>query len=204
MNLTFYNAQAMSHKIGLSKSPAVASFTDRDFNRLHYLSSCLAAVKSVLDTYTGMPIEKLHTLTIPMVLQLTWNCGHLHLLSSFEHPDWDLTLVADSISLLEVMHILTHKMSQVKAVLGYDPQTAKGLDFWSLSAHTLTKIDSFFKGKAAEEQFGNASEQDRNFETPTFQNYTPGPDFMDFMDDVWMRDAMASSDYQEAGARWDT
>ena len=195
--MTYHNAEVLSHKIGLSKSPAVLSFPDRDFNRLKYLCACLAAVKSVLELFQEIPVEKYHTITVPMVVQLTWNSGTLQLLSTFEHPDWDLALVPEAIDFFSFLKTMMDKFSRVKATLGYDLYTTEALDFWSQSAKTIAKVESFFEGKIAEHECGNPCEQDhRSMETPNFSNFPPGAEFMDFMDDIWMRDALGPTEYQ--------
>jgi hypothetical protein len=145
----------------------------------------------------AMPVEKYHTITVPMVLQLTWNSGTLQLLSSFEHPDWDLALVPEAIDFFSYLKAMMEKFSQVKDTLGYDLHTAESLDFFSRSGKTVALVESFFEGKVPAHECGNACEQDhRNMETPNYSNFQPGAEFMDFMDDVWMRDALGPTEYQ--------
>ncbi len=86
-------------------------------------------------------------------------------------------------------------LSEVKGALGYDLHTTEDLDFFSQNAKTVSLVESFFEGKVA--QRGNPDAQDRrNMETPNFLTCPPGAEFMEFMDDVWMRDTFGPPDCQ--------
>lgn len=194
---THHNAEVLSQKMGLSQSPAVSKFPDRDFNRLQYLCACLAAVKSLLDILSATPASRYHTLTVPMVLQTIWNIGTLQLLSTFEHPDGNVAVVNEAMNFLAFLKNLADTMSMVKSAAGYDSHTSEGLDFWSLSVKGMTLVQGYFEGTVPypENDPGGPSRQDhRDIETTNFSTFPQGVELMDFMDDVWME----PSDYQ----RW--
>ncbi|KAE9380950.1 hypothetical protein N431DRAFT_498703 [Stipitochalara longipes BDJ] len=192
INWTYHNSEVLSQKIGLSESPAVLKFPDRDFNRLQYLCACLAAVKSFLEIVLGMPASTHHTTTVPMTLQIIWNTGTLHHLSTFQHPDWDVGLVSEAIDFFDFLKRLINTMGMVKEALGCDFHTSEGLDFWSVGAKSLANVEGVFKGRIADPD--PSAQRSRESETSNFSNFPPGVEFMDFMDDVWM----GPSDYQ----RW--
>jgi hypothetical protein len=132
-----------------------------------------------------------------MTLQIIWNAGTLYQLSTFEHPDWNVGIVSEAISLVDFFQKLVNNMRMVKSALGYDIHTAAGLDFWSQSVKSLSMVMSTFEGKAGdpEHEGGNPGAHDQpGVETPNYSNFPPGVEFMDFLDDVWLQ---SSDSYQK-------
>jgi hypothetical protein len=131
-----------------------------------------------------------------MVLQTIWNIGTLQQLSAFEHPDWDMAIVNETINFLDYLRNLVNIMSMVKSAVGFDSHTSEGLDFWSMNVKCITLVMGYFQGTVPypEHDPGDPSTQDqRDIETGNFPTFPPGVEFMDFMDDVWM----GPSDYQK-------
>jgi hypothetical protein len=140
----------------------MSKFPDRDFNRLQYLCAYLAAVKSLLDILSATPASRYHTLTVPMVLQTIWNIGTLQMLSTFEHPDWNVAVVDEGMNFLAFLKNLANTMSMVKSAAGYDSHTSEGLDFWSLGVKGMTLVQGYFEGTVpySENDPGGPSRQD--------------------------------------------
>ncbi len=182
----------MLYKIGLSKSRALSSFSNRDFNRLEFLYACTEAVRSFFDAHLGIPANKYHAMPMHLHMHLTWNMGVLQMLSTFEHPDWNLAWLRDSISLSDVLGKLAGTLSSVKATLNFDPKTSARIDMFSQSSKKMSWIKSFIeKGiieQGSESRVPEASVGDM-FDLPS------GGEFMDFMDDAWMRDLLGPWEY---------
>ncbi|KAF4631881.1 hypothetical protein G7Y89_g6243 [Cudoniella acicularis] len=182
--LSYQNTNVVLYKFGLSKSSALSMFTFREFNRLEYLYTCLQAVKSFFDTWLTMPISRLHTYSIPMSCQVTWNLGILQLLSTFEHPDWDLTWVKETIDFTELLGKLAGRFNQGKEVLGMDAYTTDRVDIYSHIGRIFAWMKTYFEGQPGHNH--------NNFDLSNAGGFV---DF-DFLNDVWMGDTFGPWEYQ--------
>jgi len=190
--LSYHNLEVLLYKVGLSKSPKLYSFTDRDFHRLEYLFSCLQAVKSFFDAFFTIPPAKYHCLSVPMLSHVTWNMGILQLMTTFDHPDWSTTFAKQTLDFVGVIEELAKRFSEVKSAIGYDSHTADDLDIFSQSAKRMATIRVYFVNRAA-----NISEQppeDTRIEPVNVEmlDFASGGDMMDFLDDAWMRDILGA------------
>jgi hypothetical protein len=115
------------------------------------------------------------------------------LLSTYEHPDWNITWVRETISFTGVLGQIGEQFSQAKAGLGLDPHIPEGEeseDIFSLTGNKMLWMKGYFEGKyrAAGSDAPNITIQDG-------LNDAFGEDFADFIDDQWMRDILGPYDY---------
>lgn len=101
--MKFYNTQAYVYEIGLSQTPALASLPNHDFQRLEHLHNCLQAVKNYFDTFFTMALSNFNWFSVPVYTQLTGCIMTLERLSNFQHPDWDLSYVRETVNFFSVM-----------------------------------------------------------------------------------------------------
>ena len=160
-----------------------------DFDRIHYLHTCLQAVKSFFDSYLRIPTSRLHCLSVPIVTHFTWSLGVLQLLTTFDHPDWNLEWARSVISLTDILDQLSEKYSQAKTTLGLDPHTSDPVDIFSHSARRIAWMKSYFENGGNNPRLQDNNAQDRNstdMADPSLENFND----IDLMDDEWLRDLM--------------
>lgn len=184
--LAFKNAEISLYKISLSKSPAFLDISNRDFDRIQTLHSCLQAVKSFFDIYLNLPISKMHCLSVPILTYFTWSLGVLQLLTTFEHPDWNLEWARSAISFTDVLGKLSDIYGQVKSTLNLDPHTPVGEDIFSHSARRMSWMKSFFESGGIDPRLDH-NPQYSNSENTT--DLSLGND-SNLLDDQWLRDLM--------------
>jgi hypothetical protein len=186
IHLAYKNAQICLYKFGLSRSPTLSNLSNHDFDRIQYLHTCLLAVNSFFDIYLNLPTSKLHCLSVPIITHFTWSLGVLQLITTFEHPDWNLKWARSTISFTDILGRLSDKYAQVKAILGLDPHTPIGEDIFSHSARRTAWMKSFFENGGInprlqdDQQYGSSA----NIGDLSLGNG------IDLMDDEWLRDLM--------------
>jgi hypothetical protein len=192
--LSYHYTKVLLYKICLSPSPESSRLGTCDFNRLSLLYSCLQATVTFLETFFAMPIAQYHTIPMPTFAQITNTLGVLQLVSTFEHPDWDLSWVRTKMSFTGTIGMLAERMEEAKATLGYDRHTSERIDLFSEGAKRLTWVKACFEGKIT------APSQD-------LRDTQESTDFRDIdstllgdpvMDDLWLRDIFGPWDYQSA------
>jgi hypothetical protein len=191
--LSYANIQVILYKFGLSKNPLITGFSSHDFNRLEYLYACLQGVQSFFDILFAIPRREYRCLSTTVFTQITWNLGILQLLSTYEHPDWNITWVRETISFTGALGQIGEQFSQAKAGLGLDPHISEGEeleDIFSVTGNKMLWMKAYFEGKyrAAGSDAPNITIQDG-------LNDAFGEDFADFIDDQWMRDILGPYDY---------
>lgn len=122
-------------------------------------------------------------------MDLTWNLAILQMLSTFEHPDWNVSWLRETINFPELLGKLATNLSEVKAALNLDPTTEERLDMFSQSAKKMNWIKMFVE-KAIPGMSGQAGESRIEDNTSADMFDFNGDEFMDFMDDAWMKDML--------------
>lgn len=121
-----------------------------------------------------------------MITHFTWGLGVLQLLSTFDHPDWNLEWARATISFTDVLGKLAAHFGQAKVVLRLDPHISAAEDIFSRSAGKMTWMKSFFENEGS-------SAGPRPIASCSNPNNLPGlplANDMDFMDDEWMHDIL--------------
>lgn len=158
---------------------------------MEILFACQQAVKYFFEKIVTVPVTEYHCMPIHCMMQLTWNMGVLQMLSTFDHPEWNLAWMRESLSFSEVLQHLVDRLSKVKEALNFDPDTTEGLDMFSQSAKRLAWIKTFIDTGT----IGRAQPHDTRDPDPApsdMLDLPSGGEFMEYMDDAWMRDLLGS------------
>lgn len=127
-------------------------------------------------------------------MDLTWNMTILQMLSTFDHPDWNLAWLRESISLPELLGKLSARLLEAKTALDLDPSTEERLDMFSQTAKKLSWIKMF-----VEKSISGVPVQEGESRAPdiplTEMFEFNGSDFMGYMDDAWMKDTLGPWEY---------
>ena len=194
--LDYHNLEISLYKISLAKSESLARFLRQDFNRVEYLFACTEAVRAFSDRLLRIPPNKYHCMSVKLNMDLTWNMGILQMLSTFNHPDWDLTWLRETISFPDLLGKLSSIFSEVKAALNLDPDTTERLDMFSQSARKMGWIKMF-----VEKGTSGVADRDRESRASAAPPVAgeiydlTGGDFMGYMDDAWMQDILGPWEY---------
>ncbi|KAH7346194.1 hypothetical protein BKA65DRAFT_272691 [Rhexocercosporidium sp. MPI-PUGE-AT-0058] len=192
--LHYHSLEVSLYKIGLARSERFSAFTIRDFSRLEYLFACSEAVRAFSDGFLNIAASKYHCMPIKLHMELTWNLSILQMLSTFDHPDWNIAWLRELISLPKVLGKLSTILFEAKAALDLDPSTTERLDIFSQSAKKMSWIKMFVEkaipGMSSQEGESRASE------VPINEMFDlNGGEFMGYMDDAWMKDIIGPWEY---------
>ncbi len=186
----YHIAEVSLYEAGLCKSP-LATDAVPNFKRLELLCACLQASKSYFEIFFSVPVVNYIALSMPSWSHLTYSLAILHILSSFDHPDWNLVYVRETIDFGAVLGRLIEQLDSVNTLVGYEK-----IDMFSPTARRLNRIKVYVEGKMA-----GHSERAVGPEPDRIPDFEPVPgtedlsDFFQFLDDAWMRDIMEPSDY---------
>jgi hypothetical protein len=187
----YHVAEVSLYEAGLCKPP-LATDAFPNFKRLELLCACLEASKSYFEVFFSVPVVNYIALSMPSWSHLTYSLANLHMLSSFDHPDWNLVYVRETIDFKTVLGRLTEQLERVNTLVGYEK-----FYMFSRTAKRMNCIKVYVEGKMAGPPQGAAGPEPDQM--PDFEP-VPGtedlPDFSQFLDDTWMRDIMEPSDYQ--------
>lgn len=136
--LIFRLAEVSLFKAGLSKSPKLALSSERDFDRLELLHACLRSLKTFFGIVHALPVSSYHCNTVPLLQGIGRAHVVLHLLCSFEHPDWDLDYCDHILRFSDVLLTLAERMERASSALGFQPP---GSDIFLACAKTLRRAE---------------------------------------------------------------
>lgn len=192
MILLHYHVTELSlYEASLCKSP-VSTDPLPKFKRLELLCACLEAIKSYFEVLFSIPVANYASLSIPTFSHLTCSLSTLYILSNFDHPDWNLTYVRETINYVLVLGRLIEHLERLNTLPGFEK-----LDMFARIAKGLNYVKGYVEGKMAgptQAAVGHVPDQMLDFAgTPGTEDLT---DFFQFMDDAWMTDILESSDYQ--------
>ncbi|CZS94996.1 uncharacterized protein RAG0_04795 [Rhynchosporium agropyri] len=195
LRLHCLNIRSSLYKIGLVKSEHLSAFTNRDFNRLEHLFACAEAVRAFTDVYLGVSASDYHTMPIKAYMDLTSNLGILQMLSTFDHQDWNVDWLRETISMPEVLGLLSARLLEVKSALNLDPGTLDRLDIFSQSSKKMTWIKMFVERSLGIPPSSTEASESR-VNVPFTEGYdSMEGDFMGMMDDAWMQDILGPWNY---------
>lgn len=165
-------------------TPPVAADPIPSFKRLELLCACLEANKSYFEAFFCIPPASYVTVSLHTWSQLSYGLAILHTLFSFEHPDWDLASVRQSIDYNVIFGRLIGNLDKLITLEGFEK-----LDVFSRSAKWMKCIGEYVETKMAAlppAAVGHEANQMPDFGTGA-DDLT---DFFQFLDDAWMTDMM--------------
>jgi hypothetical protein len=175
-----YHVEESLYEVALSRSPALSTST-HDFPRLEMLYACLQSNKLFLETFFAIPEYHYPSLSLASWTQTTHSLMILQLLSTFDHPDWNLNYVRDTIDFMEVMDKIIARFHKVEGEI-FERTAAK---MASIKAH----IQGQMSAPVAKDGAGGPDLL--NGQDLEMGNWEP----FDFTDESWFVDMLAPLDY---------
>jgi len=185
--MIFHTAEASIYEVGLSKSQLSTTTIGPQSQRLEWLYACLQATKSFFDIYFSIPVLDYFSFCIASWSQLTSSLITLQLLSIFNHPDWNLELVRQTLDFRGVLDRLVGKMESVELEIG-DAR----YDFFSRTAKRMISVRKYCDEKMAATASGPGDKDETLAVQET--DMSGMEEFTDF-DDGWLRDLLVPWDY---------
>jgi hypothetical protein len=189
--LLHYHVIEMSlYEAGLCQNPPLDADPIPSFKRLELLCACLEANKSYFDVLFSIPPASYVSSSLPTWSQLSYGLAILHTLCSFEHPDWNLASVRQTIDYNVIFGRLIENLDKLITLPGFDK-----LDVFSRSAKWMKRIRDFIQTNMA--TFPSATLEHESGQMPDFGAMPGGDDltnFFQFLDDAWMTDIMVPLD----------
>lgn len=114
MLIHYYHVEESVYEVGLSRSPVLENLPRHDFQRLELLYACLESNKKFWETYFSIPETDYVYFSVATWSQVSHSAIILQLLSSFEHPDWNLAYVRETIDFLGVLDSLILRFNRIE------------------------------------------------------------------------------------------
>lgn len=131
-------------------------------------------------TFLGLPMS--------VNSQLAHCLVALSRLSSFNHPEWDLKLVRQTVNFSDIIEKVADKFTQSKIALNLNPTNQEEPHSFFEAIRRLHSIKDWWKAKLAAEE---SSGQEK---AAVDQMFAGVP--MDFSDDAWLRDMLSLDNFQ--------
>ena len=190
--LHYHAIEIFIYEAGLYKQPLTTDPLSSS-KRLELLCACLAAAKSYFELFFSIPAESYVSVSLVSWSHLSYSLSILHMLSNFDHPDWNLAYVQETIDYTVVFGRLIENLEKLTTLSGYEK-----LDIFSRSAKWMKIVKGYVEAKMAGLQTTGFQEGDQMLDfgaipIPGTEDLT---DFFQFLDDAWMTDGMGTLDFQ--------
>lgn len=169
------------HELALSKAPIVSN--SPGFQQLDSLFACLHATKKWFDLFLSLPHASYVGFSISIFTQQAQCIMTLFRLLTFDDSIWDRGLARDLANLALILEQIIQKLTQVKVVASLDHGESQAKDIFSGTARTLESIKTWWDSRSAAELTNN-----------TGLNETLNGTFLDFQDDMWLKDIFGGGD----------
>src|ERR1700753_1547419 len=116
--MELYDTELRIYEIGLSQPPDV--FSDCYNRRLECLCACLNAAKSWAEVFLSIPPAQYLGFSTSTYINLIHCFIGIYRLSTFEHPEWDRSIVQENLDVGSFSEQVERNFSQVKEVAGID------------------------------------------------------------------------------------
>lgn len=107
-------------------------------------------------------------------------------LSVFEYPGWDLRLVQETCHLPTILDRALAIFSQVKTVVGLDPETPEDISMFAAACKRISAIKT-----RAEAKFANLAAASESTTVDAWNTQ-----MVDIADEAWLRDLLVSEDFR--------
>jgi hypothetical protein len=183
----YHIAETTLYEIGLSKELPQISANGPQFQRLEVLYACLQACKSFFDTFFSIPVSNYFLFSMPTWSNLSYCMIILQALSDFNHPDWNLESVRETLDFRDVLDRIIERFEKVESEPGCEGTTA-----FSRTAKRIRSIQKILKTKAVDLSKDRGLEA-QDVRDPEILNTA---DFTDLFDEAWLRDILGSWESQ--------
>ena len=175
----YYHVEEALYEIGLSKSPVMGNLSGHDFQRLELLYACLQSNKMFFETFFAIPENKYVSFSLATWTQLTHSIFVLQLLSNFDHPDWNLAYVRETIDFMAVLDSMIERFNKVEGRIFAHTATKMA----SIKAHIQEKMAVDGVGPRPGSLSGEDADMGRTWEP------------VDFLDETWLRDVLGPIEF---------
>ncbi|KAH8593547.1 hypothetical protein B0O99DRAFT_626565 [Bisporella sp. PMI_857] len=174
--LELHNLEALVYEVGCSPSPDM--FPVQSHRRIECLYACLNAVKSCIDILEALTPSQYIGLPFLTYSATSHSFRVFYRLLTFQHPDWDQTLVRQTLDFLSILNELEAKLRNSREDTGLD---SDGSDFLDLLAGRIGRIKKWWEATAASPTVEAGG--DTTFDGMEF-------DALQFVDEDWFNDLL--------------
>ncbi|KAL9016820.1 MAG: hypothetical protein Q9185_005864 [Variospora sp. 1 TL-2023] len=126
------------HEIGFSQGQDL--FTGQSNHRFECLCACLQAIKDWVDVFLSIPPAQYVGFSACIYAMMGRCLIDLWRLSTCEHPEWDHSLVRESLDVWSVFEQTERNFSRVKEAAGLDLGGSQDCDFFTIMASRLRSM----------------------------------------------------------------
>jgi hypothetical protein len=178
MLMHYYHAEQYLYEISFSRSPVMVNFPSHDFHRLELLYACLQSNKLFFETFFSIPESKYTCFSFATWTQVAHSVIVLQLLSSFDHPDWNLAYVRETIDFITVLDYLIERFNKAEGQI------------FARSAAKLATIKAHIQEKMSFEAVRPGPDSLSGEDADMGKTWEP----VDFLDETWLRDILGPLD----------
>lgn len=189
LHMHYYATEISLYEVGLSKELPQTFPNGPEFQRLEILHACLSASKNLFETFFSFPVDEYFSFSVPSWSRFVYSLIILQSLSVFNHQEWNLDYVQQTLDFNEVVDRMIANFQNVATQPGFEDVVV----FTRIAA----KMDSLIKHHYSTSKGGGPAKADG-----VEEGDQPGPeithsgDFMDFLDEAWLRDVFGPWDYE--------
>ncbi|KAK4937644.1 hypothetical protein LTR10_021790 [Elasticomyces elasticus] len=180
--MELYMTDFSIHEVGLSQGAGILDWSENQ--RIECLWSCLNALKSWLEVYSGIPLAHYPGFSTMLYSNMIRCLIGLYRLAIFEHAGWDRSLIRNHIDIPLFLEQSEKNFAAVKDVVGLDIGGSDDTDFFTLMAARIRVIRGIWDltGSSAMPSLAVPSADDLDL-----------PDLpKEFSDDDWLRNFLMS------------
>jgi hypothetical protein len=145
-------------------------------------------VKCFFGIFLSIPTPKLFSFSVPSWSTMTYPIITLQALSTFDHPDWDLAYVRESIDFLSTLEQFMHRFERMEADGGYENS-----EYFSRCSKKMSCIKSYCEQKMLSRQTARSQPGTANYADP--EGMSGSMDFPELVDEDWLRELLGAWDF---------
>jgi hypothetical protein len=190
--LTLYDTELIVHEVGLSKVAVISS--GPDFQKLESLHACLISIKNWFELFLSISPALYIGFAQKTYTQLAHCTIAMYRLTILEDPEWDRTLMRQTLNFPLILGHLVEKFTVVKLAAKLDCDSAEDNDIFSGFSRRIASLKVLFDSKAAAET-SNANPVVNGTDEPMLDAVANPNSNLDFQDDAWLNDLLSFGEY---------
>ncbi|KAI1371345.1 hypothetical protein F4677DRAFT_435824 [Hypoxylon crocopeplum] len=170
-----------------------------DLGKLEAYYASLQASKACLENYLSFPISSYLCLSFPLTLHFGRAAQTLYRLMVVDDPEWDRTIVKNSIDLMGAMEQTANNYTQVPHVCGVETSDdLEGMDYYTKAANALRATIPMWSATMEQVVLGIGTTGPGTAPPAADPNQMPSASAvaefasMEWMDDPWLTDMLRS------------
>ncbi|KAI1618975.1 hypothetical protein EDD37DRAFT_624261 [Exophiala viscosa] len=178
--MELYMTDFSIHEVGLSQGTDI--FDGSENRRMECLWTCLNALKSWIDVYSGIPLTQYPGFSTMIYSNMIRSLIGLYRLSIFEHAGWDRTVLRSHIDTASFLEQCEKNFATVKDVTGLDVGGSHDTDFFTIMASRVRFIRGIWEHTGSSTMPSLAAPLGDDLDLTDFQ--------VDFSEDDWLRNVL--------------